>query len=208
MTREELGESLNYLVDRSYHSTIDPEDPGKVTHFAILAPDNNTRTGKTVLIRGQLKYITRVIDDYKESHVPIVDCTYNANAINLINNARAKYNRMVREYIYNRNISIRAANRRLNEEIKRHNNTLVQMKRKKQTTTMIKRFISEEKAQLFGLSDIAIVFNSTHIWFEPNPHFTYHDVIKNIIDTNDLTQKSPINPNVNIATDDSSSDED
>jgi hypothetical protein len=207
MTREELSESLNYLVDKSYHSTIDPEDPGKVTHFAILAPDNHTRIGKTLLIRGQIKYINRVINLYKETHVPVVDCTYNANAINLINNARTKYNQMVRKYIYAYNIPIRAANERLKEEIKRHNATLTQMKRKKQSTTMIKRFLSEEKAQLLGLADIAIVFNSTHIWYEPNPHFTYHDVLKNIIDTNELTQKCPINPNANIATDDSSSDD-
>lgn len=207
MTREELGESLNYLVDKSYHSTIDPEDPGKVTHFAILAPDNNTRIGKTLLIRGQIKYINRVINLYKETHVPVVDCTYNANAINLITNARTKYNQMVRKYIYTYNVPIRAANERLKEEIKRHNATLTQMKRKKQTTTMVKRFLSEEKAQLLGLADIAIGFNSTNIWFEPNPHFTYHDVIKNITDTNELTQKCPINPNANIATDDSSSDE-
>jgi hypothetical protein len=174
-----------------------------------LAPDHDNRSGKTILVRGQVKYIHRIIARYDATHTPVVNCTYNANAINLINNAREKYDQMVRKYINVYNVPIREANEKLKLEIKAHNTIVARMSRANRPTTMIKRYFLQEKQSLLTLSDIPISFKSTHIWYEPNTHIDYGKVLGCIIEMNDETQKSPLDPYANTATDDSSSsDED
>ncbi len=96
MTREELSESLDHLVKKSFKCTIDPIDVGKITHFAVLAPINGNRT---ILVRGQRKQVMKKIAQHSETHSPVIDITYNANSINLIENAKKKFMKIRKEYL-------------------------------------------------------------------------------------------------------------
>jgi hypothetical protein len=192
MTKEELGTSLDYLVEKSYRSTIDPTDASKVTHFAVLAPMGDTREGTTILVRGQTKRIDDVITKYVDSHDPVINITYNANAINLIVNAKERFDTTIRKYIVEYNKPIIQFNDQLKDEITAHNKRLTQLNKKKTPTTMVKRYFPSEKKELLRLSHIPITFKTTYIWYQPNPHFSYESIIGIITEMNDITQKTGI----------------
>lgn len=213
MNHKELSESLDYLVDKSFHSTIDPDDDGKVTHFAVLAPNTKKHVGKTMIVRGQIKHITKVIKKVEETHTPVIDTTYNANAINLMVNAKERYLTMVNKYVTAYNKPINEYNLKLKEEITKHNSLINKMKRMKEKTTLVVRKYTSEKKPLLYLKDIPIIFNSTSIRYTANKHISYDSVIQIIIGMNKDTQKSPKGKNdksVEVSSDssdDSSSDE-
>ena len=207
MNHQELSESLDYLVDKSYHSTIDPDDDGKVTHFAVLAPNTENRIGRTILVRGQTKYIESIIDRREKTHTPVIDTTYNANAINLIVNAKAQYEKMIRSYILKYNKPIKEYNLKIKAEIAAHNKSITKMKRMKQKTSLVPRQYALEMKPLLTLSDIPIRFKTTYIWYDDNEHISYQDVIQTIVDMNKTTQKSPIMKDLATDSDSSSSDD-
>ncbi len=191
MTRDELAESLSYLVDKSYHSTIDPMDESKITHIAALAPDNDTRSGKTILIRGQLKQIYKVKAKNIKTHVPVIDITYNANAINLIENAKQEFFRMRKQYVYNYNIPIIAYNAKLKVEIEKYNREAKKHNKRNPATFRVLREYRCEKREKLTNSNIPITFNNTYILFKKNNHISYDEVIDIIVSVNKKTQKSP-----------------
>ena len=191
MTRDELAESLSYLVDKSYHSTIDPMDESKITHIAALAPDNDTRSGKTILIRGQLKQTYKVKAKNIETHVPVIDITYNANAINLIENAKQEFFRMRKQYVYNYNIPIIAYNAKLKVEIEKYNREAKKHNKRNPATFRVLREYRCEKREKLTNSNIPITFNNTYILFKKNNHISYDEVIDIIVSVNKKTQKSP-----------------
>lgn len=192
MTREELSDSLNHLINKSYHSTIDPEDESKITHVAALAPNNDSNEGKTILVRGQHKQIDKVKHKYSDTHIPVIDTTYNANAINLIENAKQKYIQMRDEYIYNYNIPIIAYNEKLKQEIIEYNKRANKFNKRNPATDMKLRVYSLEKKDKLFIGDIPIKFNNTSIWYKNNIHFAYDQVVNTINLMNKKTQMSPI----------------
>ena len=109
MTQEDLDKSLiyqkeiiNHLVDKSYKSTMNPSNPDQVTHFAVLMP--NKIYGRTILVRGQLKRVNAVVNKNSETHKLIIQTSYNANAINLVINAKEHYKEYRDSYIARYNI--------------------------------------------------------------------------------------------------------
>ncbi len=158
LTQEDLDKSLlynkeilNHLVDKSYKSTINPEDPKLITHFGAFKPIDPDDT-KTILTRGQLKRVNAVKKMYADTHTMIINTTFNANTINLIINAKQHYVRERNQYIDQYNSDIREYNDQLKNEIKSYN------KKNKQTP----RIYDDEKRPKLQVKDIPITFNSVH----------------------------------------------
>lgn len=196
MTRDELAESLNYLVDKSYHSTIDPADELKITHIAVLAPDNDFHEGKTILVRGQASQIIKVKHKNYETHIPVIDMTYNANAINLIENAKQEFFRVRHQYVHDYNVPIIAYNAELKEAIKEHNKRVRRYNKTKPLVPMIERVYRLEKKDKLFNSDIPVDFRNTWIYYKRNKHFSYDQVVDCINSVNKKTQSSPVGSDV------------
>ena len=171
MTKEELGESLDHLVNKSYHSTIDPADKLKITHGAVLAPINSKYTRKTILVRGQHIQINKKIYQYYDTHESVIDMTYNANAINLIENSKQKFKEDLKAYVIRFNIPITNYNLQLKKEIDDYNK-----KAKKNPSLVLRQYALEKRSKL-TMSDIPIKFNNTSIIYKSNDHISYESVV-------------------------------
>ncbi len=196
-SNEMLAQNLTYtrqalimLEEKSLKSTIDPENPNLVTHYCVLVPKNRNATKtRTILVRGQMSRIDKVIeeksDDF-EAHV-----SYSANSINLIINAQAKYDQMVTDYITTHNEPIIERNNTLAEAINEFNRLARIHNRKHPKDQRTLRSIKEEKEPLLCKKDIPIMFGRTYITYEQNRFFKYEQVV-NCIETMKLeTQRSP-----------------
>ncbi len=188
MTQDDLDKSLHYnkeilnhLVDKSYKSTINPENPEQITHFAVFRP-NDPDNKNTILTRGQLRRVNMMISKYADTHTVLINSTYNANAINLIINAKRHYEESRDEYIAQCNISIIERNEQLKKEIAAYN-------RKNKSN---RRSYVDSKQPLLRIKDIPIKFGTTYITYEDNPHISYEKVIESIIAVNIKTQTSPV----------------
>ena len=182
MTREELSESLDHLAKKSFKSTIDPIDVEKITHFAVLAPINGNRT---ILVRGQRKQVMKKIAQHSETHSPVIEITYNANSINLIENAKKKFMKIRKEYLSKYNAQARLENTMLKRKIDKFN-------RRNRYSTITQRQFELEKQDLLLVANIPIKFMNTYFDYDENDHFSYNDIIQIIADMNEQTQKSPI----------------
>lgn len=196
MTQEELDKSLifqkeilNHLVDKSYKSTMNPANPNQITNFAVLMP--NKKNGRTILVRGQVKHVNRMINKYSETHKLIIDSTYNANAINLVINAKQAYEDYRDNYIDRYNTPIIQYNDNLRAEINEYNKQSAIQNKIKGATFRGRRSYYDERMPLLTIDDIPIKFGTTFITYKKNKHIRYKEVIQCIKDVNELTQKSP-----------------
>ena len=196
MTQEELDKSLifqkeilNHLVDKSYKSTMNPANPNQITNFAVLMP--NKKNGRTILVRGQVKHVNRMINKYSETHKLIIDSTYNANAINLVINAKQAYEDYRDNYIDRYNAPIIQYNDNLRAEINEYNKQSAIQNKIKGATFRGRRSYYDERMPLLTIDDIPIKFGTTFITYKKNKHIRYKEVIQCIKDVNELTQKSP-----------------
>ena len=192
MTRDQLTESLDYLVNKSYHSTIDPDNEAKITHIAVLAPKNKDRKGKTILVRGQVMQINKRKSETVDTHEPVIDMTYNANAINQIENAKQEFLRARGIYIDEFNKPIIEFNAKLFKEILKYNRKVEKYNKTNPTTAKRTRTYGLERKDKLTVADIPVKFNNTSISYESNRHFSYDTVIGFISSMNKKTQDSPI----------------
>ncbi len=197
MTQDDLDKSLSYnkeildhLVDKSYKSTMNPKNPDQVTHFAVLKP-LDPENHRTILTRGQHKRVEMVTYKYLDTHEVLIDTTYNANAINLIINAKKRFEKERSAYIAEYNILIIEQNLRLKEEIAAYNRESKAIFRQSRVHRE-PRYISSEKKPLLTIRDIPIKFGTTFIEYEQNEHISYDKVIQAILDVNEETQMSPV----------------
>jgi hypothetical protein len=195
MTQEDLDKSLLYqkeilthLVEKSYKSTIDPENPNLITHFAALMP--NEKYGRTILVRGQRARIDKVFAQYSESHKPVIDTAYNANSINLAINSQKRFHALRKQYIDEYNLPIIAFNQKLKSEIDLYNKQLKRQNKTEGTCHQLRSYLLEKKA-LLTIKDIPITFGTTFIAYKKNPHISYRRVLQTIVDVNEETQRSP-----------------
>ncbi len=192
MTREQLADSLDSLVNKSYHSTIDPDNEAKITHIAVLAPKTKDRKGKTILVRGQVMHIKRRKSQTADTHEPVIDMTYNANAINLIENAKQEFLRARDSYIDEFNRPIIEFNAKLYKEIGKHNRAVKKYNKANPTVAKQTRNYLLERMEKITIANIPITFNNVSIIYKPNKHFSYDEVVGFISSMNKKTQASPI----------------
>lgn len=171
MTQEELDKSLifqkeilNHLVDKSYKSTMNPANPNQITNFAVLMP--NKKNGRTILVRGQVKHVNRMINKYSETHKLIIDSTYNANAINLVINAKQAYEDYRDNYIDRYNTPIIQYNDNLRAEINEYNKQSAIQNKIKGATFRGRRSYYDERMPLLTTDDIPIKFGTTFITYK------------------------------------------
>ncbi len=192
MTREQLTESLDYLVDKSYHSTIDPDNEAKITHIAVLAPKTTDRKGRTILVRGQVMHIRKRKSQTVDTHEPVIDMTYNANAINLIENAKQEFLRARDSYIDDFNKPIIEFNAKLFKEIGKYNRNVKKYNKSNPAIAKQTRTYLLERKEKLTIADIPVQFNNVSIIYTPNKHFSYDTVIGFVSSMNKKTQASPI----------------
>ncbi len=186
-TQEQLEQNLTYtrqallmLEERSLAVTMS-SDPKLITHYAILVPKNIEATKtRTMLVRGQMSRISDVINENEDEYTSYT--LYSANNVNLFINAQARYQQMLSEYIIAYNEPINERNKQLALEINEHNNLARNHNKTSLDDQMSMRFFNKEKESLLCKKDIPINFGRTFITYEPNPHFTYEQVI-NCIET-------------------------
>jgi hypothetical protein len=95
-----LHKTMNHLNIKSEHSTIDPTDEQLVTKFAVLYPRNEEQDQLMFrIIRGQQKQVEKVTNEFENSHHLKHGSIYIANSINLMINAKARYNSFKDDYI-------------------------------------------------------------------------------------------------------------
>jgi hypothetical protein len=195
-TQEDLDKSLIYqkeilkhLVDKSYKSTMNPDNPEQVTNFTVLKPKNIT--DRTILVRGQFKHVNAVIKSKSETHKAIIKSKYNANAVNLAINAQQEYITRRNDYVEDFNEKVGERNKVLYNEILEYNR-VVRRENKANNSNINLRVYQEEKRPLLRKKDIPITFGTTFITYEANEHISYDSVIQCIIDVNIETQKSPV----------------
>lgn len=126
-----LREVMNHLQVKSKNSTINPSDSTKVTHYGILVPDKfvdrqSKAWDRYVVPKGQKSYVEGVFNRYIDSHhwqegSPF----YNANSNNLMQNARKRFNQMLKNFLTNLNRPIIAHNEELKISIADHNATVM-----------------------------------------------------------------------------------
>lgn len=180
------NDKIDRLVDQVNHLLTLDNNTSKLTHLVVLAPNNKTCEGKTILVRGQSARIKKAIANHSETHIPVVNTAYDMET-NLIADAKAKCDQTIRKYILEYNKPIKTHNEKLKADIALHNKKLVQLVKAKTHTELIKRSYMDEKKDMICLSDIPIAFNSTYIWYKPNAHFTYDSIIQIIIDMDKTT---------------------
>ena len=112
--------------------------------------------------------------------------TYNANAINLIENSKQKFKEDLKAYLIGFNIPITKYNLRLKKEIVEYNK-----KARKDPSLVLRQYALEKRSKL-TMSDIPIKFNNTSIIYKSNKHISYESVVQTIRDMVDQTQKSPL----------------
>ena len=205
-TKEELGEkldvALDYLKEKSFTSTMNPVNESKHHCVCAILTKSNHYTKQVKFVSGQQNYVDGQIKKaIGNGQKIIIPKFYNANGIDLRNNARSKFINMRKEYIklFNER-SIKETNDKnilLKAAISTYN------KGKARTS---RRLYSNEKLYPTRLSitSISVTFNSLSFTYNYNEYMSFNDILKIIVDVNKITQISPLE----CETSDSDSDSD
>ena len=187
--REDIQIATTYLVEKSKTSTLNPADPNK--HHCFAATGFKKASGERIVkfIAGQKSYVDKTIDKNVNvnNHAIVIKPFYNANGIDLRQNAHAEFGVRRNQVIDRINKENKAAdaafNAQLRTEIRNHN---------KHSET--KRVYADEKkvTPKIKVKDISVKFSKLSFTYVANDYMSYDDVLQIVIDVNDITQSSPI----------------
>jgi hypothetical protein len=188
-TKEEIKLAKTYLEEKSFTSTKNPSDKKKHHYFGattyFVADVQHVK-----FVSGQKSYVDRTIHNLivNDKHKIIIKPFYNANGIDLRQNAHEEFGKRRSERI--KHINIKNAlvdlefNENLKKEIRVYNKANPENKRRysseKQTTRVVK------------VGDISIKFSKLSFTYNPNPYITFVEVLQIIKDVNGITQESPL----------------
>ena len=188
-TKEEVFIAKTYLNEKSKTSTMNPADENKHHFFAATT---FIRQGKQTVkfIAGQRSYVENTVDKnvVENGHRVILRPFYNANGIDLRNNAKQEFliRRRTRLDEINAENATKDAiyNTKLKEEIKKYN----------KANPKIKRSFSNEKQKTPSvlIKDIPVNFNILSFTYTINPYIGFNEVLQVVIDVNGITQESPL----------------
>jgi hypothetical protein len=141
-------------------------------------------------VSGQKAYVdaTIVTRVSKDNHQVAMEPFYNANGIDLRQNAYSEFGKrralIVKKTNEERKKHDMEANTKLLKDIIAHNRA-----NPKQT-----RDFKDEKivSPKIGIKNIAVTFSKLSFKYTPNPFISFDDVIQIIFDVNGLTQGSPL----------------
>ena len=188
-TKEEVFIAKTYLNEKSKTSTMNPADENKHHFFAATT---FIRQGKQTVkfIAGQRLYVESTVDKnvVDNGHRVILRPFYNANGIDLRNNAKQEFliRRRARLDEINAENATKDAiyNTKLKEEIKKYNKANPQNKRSFS--------IEKQKTPSVLIKDIPVNFNILSFTYTINPYIGFNEVLQVVIDVNGITQESPL----------------
>ncbi len=189
-TQEEVTTAKSYLEEKSYHSTKNPSNEN--LHHCFAATKYVKKNGDEVakFVTGQRKYVVNTMNKYVEedNHKIAVPMFYNANGIDLRQNAQEAFKLKRREVVkdYNDRVAAdaKAINIELLKEIRAHN---------KLHPENIRIYELEKlKPKKITVGAITVKFAKLQFTYTQNEYMSFDEVLKVILDTNRSTQSSPM----------------
>ncbi|KAG6941973.1 hypothetical protein JG687_00019411 [Phytophthora cactorum] len=203
-----IGNIAEMLVEKSLTSTMNPEDPDLVHHYAIIARPiqiNKSQGHRLELICAQNKNVDRSIKaklaDPDHEWSVLTDKKYNASPIDLRNNSKvrvcARLDQLEADENARRVMDVNAKNRNLKEEIAEHNRDVRAWNKAHKTESKrpLRKFSTEKipSPEKFKWSGIGMKWNARNATFVENDLITLDQLLDIVHKTNTDTQRSPYN---------------
>ncbi len=189
-TQEEVTTAKSYLEDKSYHSTKNPSNENLHHYFAATKYVKKCGDEVAKFVTGQRKYVINTMNKYVEedNHKIAVPPFYNANGVDLRQNAQEAFKLKRREVVkaYNDRVAAdaKAFNTELLKEIRAHN---------KLHPDNIRIYELEKlKPKKITVGAITVKFAKLQFTYTQNEYMSFDEVLKVILDTNRSTQSSPM----------------
>ncbi len=187
-TRETVEVAKSYLEDKSFTSTMNPENEQLHHYFVatVISYDDQTIVKFVTGTKGYVeKQVTRHRTD-SEGELAI-EPFYNANGIDLRNNVFTAFKQCRRELIKEVNAANALSDKEFNDALK------IEIREYNKVNSP-KRVFSREKriTPKIGPKDIPVEFKKTKFTYTMNPYMSYDDIIKIVKDVHNITQQSPM----------------
>jgi len=189
-TKEDVGIALEHLTNKSFTSTMNPENDSKHHYFAVTQFIKKGAIKVIKFTSGQKSYVETTIGKYVKdlNHKVIIPMFYNANGIDLRQNCKntlVKFRKQRLIEINNRNKELdKQFNRTLDLEIRKYNRANPNSKRDYYTEKQCTKRVS--------ISDITIKCNVIGFEYTYNVYISFNELIELVTDTNYTTQKNPL----------------
>lgn len=199
-TLDDVNDKVDLATDllktKSYHSTRDPTN--EKLHHCFAATGFIDKHGKrhVKFITGQVRHVdTTHTKRLEDGHTTAISKFYNANGIDLRQNVNeefiAKRKQVIKLENEKRTKAVDVFNAELKKEIRDYNklhSTHLEKNRSK------RRYFAKEKLKTPKISkdDITVKFSKLSFVYSENPYISYEEVLQIIIDTNRITQESPL----------------
>jgi KilA-N domain len=199
-TLDEVNDKVELATDllktKSYHSTRDPSN--EKLHHCFAATKITDKHGNihVKFITGQVRHVDATYAKrLEDGHTSAISKFYNANGIDLRQNVNDEFIAKRKQVIQIENEKRAKACAIFNDELKkqiRDYNRLHKTHLEKNRSK--RRFFSQEKRKTPKISkdDITVKFSKLSFVYTENPYISYDEVLQIIIDTNRITQESPL----------------
>ncbi len=189
-TREEVATTMSHLTRKSLVSTMNPVDPNKHHHFVATQFVKHDGTRVIKMTTGQREHVSRMLAIYvsENNHEVVIPMFYNANGIDLRQNCKTVLTEFYRQRLLEINRrnqqADKAFNKQLQQEIAAHNKTHPNQKRVYQS--------EKRKTAKITKAHVGLKINATSIEYIANPHIGYDEIVDLVVETNESTQKNPM----------------
>lgn len=187
---EKIDIAKSYLEEKCKIATKNTDDERK--HHCFAATTFMKDGSKVVkFISGQKEYVDKTIAKYikDRKHQVIIEHFYNANGVDLRNNAYEEFNRRREKLLKDLNEKNALDDKEFNAKLKREIAVYNQdHPRSKRTNSLEKKTTPKVKK-----SDITVKFTPSSFTYTKNDYISFEEVFKIILDVNEITQTSPMN---------------
>jgi hypothetical protein len=187
-TKEEVQVAKTYLEEKSFTSTMNPSNESAHHYFVVVMRLVDAVT-ELKFTTGQKSYVDGQIPKLLEQGYEIaIQPFYNANGIDLRQNALAEFKQRRKALLKSINDSIRADDKVFNDSLKEN---IIQHN---QSNPGFRRSFADEKqtTPIAKVSDIPVTFRKCTVMYHANPYMPYDEVLHIVTDVNGITQESPL----------------
>ena len=190
-TKEKVNLTHDILTKKSKVSTRNPKSERDHHYFVATTIDMVDGTRFVKFTTGAKSYVEKRVAKLMadQNHKIIIPMFYNANGFDLRKNGKAEFVKFIKQRLAQINrlniANVRKFNRALLAEIRAYNHN----------NPDDKRVYMNEKRDIpkkLKPDDIPIEYKVTSFKYRTNPHMSFDDVLKIVIDTNTATQKNPL----------------
>ncbi len=187
-TRETVEVAKSYLEDKSFTSTMNPENE-QLHHYFVATVISYDDQKIVKFVTGTKGYVEKQVTRHRtdsEGELAI-EPFYNANGIDLRNNVFTAFKQRRRELIKEVNAANVLSDKEFNDALK------IEIREYNKVNSP-KRVFSREKriTPKIGPKDIPVEFKKTKFTYTVNPYMSYEDIIKIVKDVHNITQQSPM----------------